>query len=77
MKFPKEYEQKVDFKKVNIEAMKPWIAKRVTELLGIEDEVLVGYIYEQLETKQVSNRDFFTQEHHTYLGDQSLLGVKY
>lgn len=53
MKFPKEYEQKVDFKNVKIEAMKPWIAKRVTDLLGIEDEVLVGYIYEQLEGKEV------------------------
>lgn len=45
MKFPKEYEEKVDFKKLNFEAMKPWIAKRVTDLLAIEDEVLVAYIY--------------------------------
>ena len=55
MKFPKEYEQKVDLAKVNMEALKPWIAKRVTELLGIEDEVLVGYIYEQLENIKVQH----------------------
>lgn len=53
MKFPKEYEEKVDLKKLKFEAMKPWIAKRVTDLLGIEDEVLVAYIYEQIEGKQV------------------------
>ena len=53
MKFPKEYDQKVDLKKVKWEVMKTWIATRVTELLGAEDEVLVGYIYEQLEGKQV------------------------
>ena len=54
MKFPKEYELKVDFQKVNWEVMKSWIATRVTELLGVEDEVLVGYIYEQLEGQKVS-----------------------
>lgn len=54
MKFPKEYETKVDLKKVNWEVMKTWIATRVTELLGVEDEVLVGYVYEQLEDKEVS-----------------------
>ena len=43
----------MDLKKVKWEVMKTWIATRVTELLGAEDEVLVGYIYEQLEGKQV------------------------
>ena len=33
--------------------MKGWIAKRVTELLGLEDEVVIGYVFEQLENKQV------------------------
>mgnify|MGYP001072077662 CR=1 FL=1 len=55
MKFPPEYSQKVDPTKVNWEVMKPWIAKRVTELLGgLEDEVLIAYIYEQVEGKKVS-----------------------
>lgn len=26
-----------------------WIAQRVTELLGIEDDVLIGYVFEQLD----------------------------
>lgn len=54
MKFPKEFDTKLDLRPVNWEAMKGWIAKRVTELLGIEDEVLIAYIFEQLEGKQVS-----------------------
>lgn len=49
LKFPKEYDLKVDLTRVNWEVMKVWIAQRVTELLGIEDDVLIAYIYEQLE----------------------------
>ena len=57
LKFPKEYDLKVTLKAVNWEVMKSWIAKRVTELLGLEDEVVIGYIYEQLEGKDVRCRD--------------------
>ena len=32
-----------------------WIAQRVTELLGVEDDVLIGYVYEQLEDKKVTS----------------------
>jgi hypothetical protein len=50
MKFPKELDVAVDLKKVNMDVIKPWIAKRVTELLdGLEDEVLIGLVYNQLE----------------------------
>ena len=48
MKFPKEYNLKVDVTKVNWEIMKEWTAQRVSQLLGMEDEVLIGYIHEQL-----------------------------
>jgi len=37
--------------KVNRAVMEPWIAKRVTELLGLEDEVLINFIYGLLEGK--------------------------
>ena len=53
MKFPKEYEEKVNLKLIKWEAVKPWIAQRTTELLGMEDEVLISYIFEQLEGKEV------------------------
>ncbi|CAI5499878.1 unnamed protein product [Closterium sp. Naga37s-1] len=34
----------VDMKKVKKEVIYPWIARRVTELLGVEDEVLINFI---------------------------------
>ena len=60
MKFPKEYEEKIDLKPVNWEAIKGWVAKRATELLGIEDEVLIAYIFEQIDgmTVRVSKLTF-------------------
>ena len=54
MKFPAEYQLKVDLPVIKWEAVKPWIAERTTELLGMEDEVLIAYIFEQLEGKQVA-----------------------
>ncbi len=42
-------------KKVNLEIIKPWITKKITDLLGFEDEVLIGYVFGLLEEK-VLNR---------------------
>lgn len=39
--------------KVEMDVMRPWIAKRVTELLGFEDEVLINFIYSLLEEKVI------------------------
>lgn len=36
-------------KKVNLQVIKPWIAKKVTELVGFEDEVVVEYAMGLLE----------------------------
>ncbi|KDD75666.1 hypothetical protein H632_c561p1 [Helicosporidium sp. ATCC 50920] len=55
MRFPREFDTKVNLVAVNWTVMKPWIATRVTELLGIEDDVLIEYIYAQLEGKQTIN----------------------
>jgi serine/arginine repetitive matrix protein 1 len=50
MTFPKEFAEKADLSRVNWEVLKPWIAKRITELLGgVEDDVLIGYICGQVE----------------------------
>ena len=41
--------------KVNLDVVKPWVQKRITELLGgIEDEVLIEYIFQLLETSRVN-----------------------
>ena len=32
-----------------MDTLKPWITKKVTEMLGIEDDVLIEFIFNQLE----------------------------
>lgn len=39
--------------KVKMDVMRPWIANRVTELLGFEDEVLINFISSLLEKKVI------------------------
>lgn len=39
--------------KVKMDVMRPWIANRVTELLGFEDEVLINFIYGLLDGKVI------------------------
>ena len=40
--------------KVKMDVMRPWIANRVTEFLGFEDEVLINFIYGLLDGKVLS-----------------------
>lgn len=40
---------KVDMRKVNLVVLKPWIAKRVTELIGLEDDLVIEYVVGLLE----------------------------
>lgn len=42
--------------KVNLEVIKPWITKRVTEILGFEDDVVIEFIFNQLEVKVLIHR---------------------
>ncbi|XP_042482622.1 serine/arginine repetitive matrix protein 1-like [Macadamia integrifolia] len=56
-KFPPELDHLVDMTKVKIDTVKPWIAKRVTELLGFEDEVLINFIYGLLDRKDVNGKE--------------------
>ena len=39
--------------KVSADVIRPWIATRVTELLGFEDEVLINFIYGLLDGKVI------------------------
>lgn len=49
IKFPTHFDHKVDMKKVELDVIKPWIASRVTELLGFEDDVVLEYASGMLE----------------------------
>lgn len=41
-------------RKVNLEVIRPWVAKKVTELVGFEDEVVVEYAMGLLEDQKQS-----------------------
>lgn len=56
-KFAPELEHLVDMRKVNMDVLRPWIANRVTELLGFEDEVLINFIYGLLDVKEVNGKE--------------------
>ena len=45
---------KVDMNKVKLDTIKPWMATKITELLGgMEDDVVVEYVFNQLEADKV------------------------
>jgi len=44
---------KVDMNKVKLEVLKPWISNRIIDLLGMEDDVLVEFVSNQLEAETV------------------------
>ncbi|MEQ2199327.1 hypothetical protein XENOCAPTIV_010911 [Xenoophorus captivus] len=46
----------VDMTKVNLEVIKPWITQRVTEILGFEDDVVIEFIFNQLEEKHPDSK---------------------
>jgi len=41
----------VDMTKVNLDTIKPWINQKITEMLGFEDDVVIEFIYNQLEER--------------------------
>ena len=53
MKFADNLEKKIDMKKVQLEVMKPFITQKLNNLMPIEDEVIIEYVFSQLEQTQV------------------------
>ncbi|KAK3913263.1 Serine/arginine repetitive matrix protein 1 [Frankliniella fusca] len=43
----------VDMSKVKLDSIKPWITKKLTEILKLEDDVVVEFVFNQLEAKIV------------------------
>jgi hypothetical protein len=35
--------------KVNLEVMKPWVTKKLTDMLQFEDDVLIDYVFSLLD----------------------------
>ena len=61
MKFEDVLGKKIDMSKVKVDVLKPWITKRTTEMLKIEDDVVVEFIFNQLEEKVSFIRYFLVQ----------------
>ncbi|KAJ2484824.1 Serine/arginine repetitive matrix protein 1, partial [Coemansia sp. RSA 2320] len=49
MTFGSQLKKRVDMSKVNMEVIKPWIASKIKEALGLEDEVLFEFVINMLE----------------------------
>ncbi|KOB76670.1 Serine/arginine repetitive matrix protein 1, partial [Operophtera brumata] len=51
MKFGDCLTQQVDMSKVKLDVLKPWITQKITEILKMEDDVVIDYVNNQLEEK--------------------------
>jgi S-adenosylmethionine synthetase len=41
----------VDMSKIKLDVIKPWIQDKLTEILKIDDDVVVDFVYNQLDEK--------------------------
>lgn len=44
----------VDMTKIRLEVVKPWVTEKITNILGMEDDVVIEYVFNQLEAEKVS-----------------------
>ncbi|KAI0988088.1 hypothetical protein GJ496_008518 [Pomphorhynchus laevis] len=51
MRFADGLDTKIDMSKVNLDVIKPWIAKRMLEILDVDDDVVIDFAMNQLEEK--------------------------
>uniref|UniRef100_A0A914HF37 PWI domain-containing protein n=1 Tax=Globodera rostochiensis TaxID=31243 RepID=A0A914HF37_GLORO len=54
MKFENVLDTKIDLAKINLDVIKPWITLKLNEILGMEDDVVVEYVFTQLEEKELN-----------------------
>ena len=52
-KFPSIFVERVDMSRVSAQVMRPWIATRVEQMMGFEDDVLVEFVTDHLERDRV------------------------
>lgn len=56
---------------MNLVVMRPWVTKKVVELVGLDDEVVVEYAMELLEDK--SNPVCFNSSYHKRISEHNYL----
>lgn len=52
---PPEYAVPIDMSRVRVEVINKWVADKLTEFMGLEDEVLIGMVHALL-AETVSNQ---------------------
>ncbi|KAK3892034.1 hypothetical protein Pcinc_004003 [Petrolisthes cinctipes] len=52
MKFAESLAKKVDMTKIRLEVVKPWVTEKITNILGMEDDVVIEYVFNQLEAEK-------------------------
>lgn len=52
MKFGDALSKRVDMSKVKLDVLRPWISQKITDILNIEDDVVVEFVYNQLEEEK-------------------------
>ncbi|KAI9465339.1 hypothetical protein BJY52DRAFT_1183912 [Lactarius psammicola] len=57
LKFPPQFDTKVDMRKVNLQVIRPWVTKKVVELLGLDDDLVVEYAMGLLEDESQPTPD--------------------
>lgn len=40
--------------RVNLDVLKPWITAKLNDILGLEDDVVIEYVFSQLEEKSLN-----------------------
>ena len=69
--------KKLNINKINLEILEAWITSKTTEILGIEDELLIGIIIEYLNVhKENVIQHELLSEIEPYLEDQSETFIK-
>lgn len=58
MRFGECLNKRVDMSKVKLDVLRPWISEKITHYLNIEDDVVVEFVYNQLEEDKVSSNTF-------------------
>jgi serine/arginine repetitive matrix protein 1 len=51
MKFPTEFNMKVNLDKVELKVIRPWVENKMIEILGFDDEFCTNYTMSMLENK--------------------------
>merc|ERR1719272_2801328 len=60
--FPPELKIKIDMSKIKFNFFKKWISNKIENVLGIEDEILTGMIFNELEKEQCPDpRNLYVQ----------------